>query len=165
MRKHLVEKHGKRQKNGFLIQPHDINWTADSGAQVTVLGDKHIEYIGLDISSLYPSSMSLGCANYTKSNCLGVFFGRIRGKCPRTGREMIHKGMVYVIPGDITLISDKALQDLGILPKEFPVIGQFGGKMNTVSNLVTIQDYDGPSKGRLKERPRDKLVEVGVELM
>ena len=103
--------------------------------------------------------MKLECANYTKSECLGVFFGKIRGKCVKTGREMIHKGMVYVIPGDIALISDRALQDLGTLPKEFSIIGQFGGKINTVSNVVVIEECGTPNC-KLENKSRDILEEV-----
>ena len=36
--------------------------------------------------------------------------------------------MVYVIEGDICLLSKTALKDLGVIPKTFPMIGEFGGE-------------------------------------
>jgi hypothetical protein len=35
--------------------------------------------------------------------------------------------MVYVIEGDIFLLSHTALKDLGVIPTNFPRIGEFGG--------------------------------------
>jgi hypothetical protein len=34
---------------------------------------------------------------------------------------------VYVIEGDIFLLSHTALKDLGVIPTNFPRIGEFGG--------------------------------------
>ena len=53
---------------------------------------------------------------------MGVFFGCIRGKSAVTGRTRVHRGMVYVI------LSQTALNDLGVIPKTFPTIGEFGGE-------------------------------------
>ena len=36
--------------------------------------------------------------------------------------------MVYVIEGDICLLSKTALKYLGVIPKTFPMIGEFGGE-------------------------------------
>ena len=35
--------------------------------------------------------------------------------------------MVYVIEGDIVLLSKTALRNLRVIPKIFPMIGEFGG--------------------------------------
>ena len=40
---------------------------------------------------------------------------------------LVQRGMVYVIEGDIVLLSQTALQNLGVIPKMFPMIGEFGG--------------------------------------
>ena len=47
---------------------------------------------------------------------------------------MVHRGMVYMIEGDVILLTQTALRDLGVIPREFPLIGQFG---------VIIQTDDG----------------------
>ena len=36
--------------------------------------------------------------------------------------------MVYVIEGDIFILSQTALKDLAVIPKTFPRIGEFGGE-------------------------------------
>jgi hypothetical protein len=36
-------------------------------------------------------------------------------------------GMVYVIEGDIFLLSHTVLKDLGVISTTFPRIGEFGG--------------------------------------
>ena len=59
---------------------------------------------------------------------MGVFFGCIRGKSAVTGKTLVHRGMVYVIEGDIFLLSASALKDLEVMPKTFPMIGEFGGE-------------------------------------
>ena len=35
--------------------------------------------------------------------------------------------MIYVIEGDIVLLSQTSLKYLGVIPKSFPTIGEFGG--------------------------------------
>ena len=44
-----------------------------------------------------------------------------------TGNNLIHRGMVYVIEGDIFLLSQTVLKDLGVIPTTFPRIGELGG--------------------------------------
>ena len=44
-----------------------------------------------------------------------------------TGKSLVHRGMVYVIEGDIFLLSQTALKDLGVIPATFPGIDEFGG--------------------------------------
>ena len=59
---------------------------------------------------------------------MGLFFGCIRGKSAVTGKTLVHRSMVYVIEGDIFLLSQTALKDLGVIQKTFPMIGEFGGE-------------------------------------
>jgi hypothetical protein len=58
---------------------------------------------------------------------MGVFYGCIRGRSVLTGNNLIHRGMVYVIEGDIFLLSQTVLKDLGVIPTTFPRIGELGG--------------------------------------
>ena len=44
-----------------------------------------------------------------------------------TWNTLVHRGKVYVIEGDIFLLSQTALKDLGVIPTTFPRIGEFGG--------------------------------------
>ena len=68
------------------------------------------------------------CINDTAMGAMGVIFGCIRGKSAVTRKTLVHKGMVYKIKWDITLLSQTALKDLVVIPKTFPMILEFGGK-------------------------------------
>ena len=48
--------------------------------------------------------------------------------CANDTAQRVHRGMVHVIMGDIVLLSQTALKDLGVIPKTFPTIGEFGGE-------------------------------------
>ena len=49
-----------------------------------------------------------------------MFFGCVRGKSAVTGKMLVHRGMIYVIEGDIVLLSQTALRDLGGDTKDIP---------------------------------------------
>ena len=68
----------------------------------------------------------MDCSNSTVTEAIGVFFGCVRGQSEVTGKMLVHRGMVYVIEGDIVLLSKAALKDLGLIPQSFPTIGEFG---------------------------------------
>ena len=80
--------------------------TADTGAEANVLGDEHLEQLGLNTSYLYPSKVT---KNQTQLHTIGVFFGYIRGKSVTTGEVLVHRGMVYVVKGNAMLLSETAL--------------------------------------------------------
>ena len=61
------------------------------------------------------------------TGAMGVFYGCIRGKSVLKGNTLVHRGMVYVIEGDIFLLSQIALKDLGVIQAVLPRIGEFGG--------------------------------------
>ena len=69
----------------------------------------------------------LDCANASATGAMGVFYGCIRGRSALTGNTLIHRGMVYVIAGDIFLLLQTWLKDLGVIPTTFPRIGEFEG--------------------------------------
>jgi hypothetical protein len=92
---------------------------ADTGAQCFLLGSKHLHGLGLDVSSLHQPEINLNCANSTAAGNLGVFFAKARGK----HHETESRTMVYVIEGDIILVSKAVLETLGCIPKNFPQVG------------------------------------------
>ena len=49
MRQHLTQRHGTWVKKILHLDPHDIKWTADSGAQVTVLGENTLNILALTL--------------------------------------------------------------------------------------------------------------------
>ena len=52
-----------------------VNPVVDTGAQATIMGDKHLEKMGLDISSLHPTKVTMDCSNDSKLDAYGVFLG------------------------------------------------------------------------------------------
>ena len=92
-----------------------------------ILGHNHLESIRLKIPCLHKTSTVLDCANLTVTGAMGVFYGCVRGKSATSGRTLVHRGMNYVIEGDIVLLSQAASKDLGVIPQTFPMIGEFTG--------------------------------------
>jgi hypothetical protein len=119
----------KMQASKELTVPYLFRPTADTGAQVTVLGDEHLGKLGLDITGLHHSKVTMDCANNKVLETIGVFFGYIRGTSVSTEETLYHRGMVYVVKGSIMLLSETALRDLGVIPDTFPQLGQFGGNV------------------------------------
>ena len=75
---------------------------------------------------------------------------------------LVHRGVIFVIEGDIVLLSQTALRDLGVIPKTFPMIGEFGGveqkgnghdklEIDSKYNMRYIAEEPGP-KGRVLEK-------------
>ena len=93
-----------------------------------ILGHNHMKKLALNISCLHRTETVMDCINDTATSGMGVFFGCVRGKSAVKGKTVVHRGMVYVIEGDIILLSQTALKDLGVIPKTFPIIGKFGGE-------------------------------------
>ena len=56
---------------------------------------------------------------------LGVFFAKVRGEHYMTGEVVESRSMVYVIEGNIVLVSRAVLETLGCIPKTFPRVGEF----------------------------------------
>jgi hypothetical protein len=61
----------------------------------------------------------------SSSNNLGIFFAKVRGEHHETEEVVESRMMVYVIKGDIILVSKAVLETLGCIPKTFPMVGQF----------------------------------------
>ena len=99
--------------------------TADTGAQCFLLGRDHLPGLGLDVDNLVRSDINLNCANSTMAGNLGVFFAKIRGEHFVTEDSVEARAMVYVIEGNIVLVSRSVLEMLGCIPKHFPRVGEF----------------------------------------
>jgi hypothetical protein len=98
---------------------------ADTGAQCFLLGSKHLHGMGLDVSSLFQSKINLNCANSTVAGNLGVFFAKVRREHHMTEEVVESRTMVYVIEGDIILVSKEVLETLGCIPKTLHRVGEF----------------------------------------
>ena len=129
--------------SGSSIMPNKVIAITDTGAQATVMGEEHLKDIGMDRFSLYPTTVTMDCPNNMKLKSLGVFYGYIRAKCSETQNVLLHRGMVYVVKGDIMLLSESALMDLGIIPRDFPRVGQFGGNKQPDNGIVVYSRKKG----------------------
>ena len=109
------------------INPYLSSPKADTGAQVIIRGHNHLSKIGLNTTCLHRTAAVVNCANASATGAMGMFYGCIRGKSVMTGKTLVHRGMVYVIEGDIFLLSQTALKDLGVIPATFPRLSEFGG--------------------------------------
>ena len=98
---------------------------SDTGAQCFLLGSNHLTGLGLGIENLIPSEINLNCANAMTAGNLGVFFAKVRGEHYITGEVVESRSMVYVIEGNIVLVSRAVLETLGCIPKTFPRVGEF----------------------------------------
>jgi hypothetical protein len=76
------------------------------------------------VSSLLQSEINLNCANSTAAGNLRVFFAKVMGEHHKTEEVVESRTMVYVIEGDIILVSRAILETLGCIPT-FPQVGQF----------------------------------------
>jgi hypothetical protein len=113
------------------------------GAQVIILGHNHLSKIGWNISCLHRTAAVLDCANASATRAMGVLYGCIRGKSALMGNTLVHRGIVHVIEGDIFLLSQTALKDLGVIPTTFPRIGEFGG-IGQQGDAQDRFEVDGP---------------------
>jgi hypothetical protein len=85
---------------------------ADTGAQCFIIGSNHLCGLGLNVSSLLQSEINLNCGNSTAAGNLGVFFAMVRGEHHETEEVVESNMMVYVIEGDIILVSRAILETL-----------------------------------------------------
>ena len=99
--------------------------TADTGAQVDIVGKDRLHKLGLTVEELLKTSVGLDCANNIEAGVLGVFFAKISGNSIVSGDKLIVNRMVYVIKGNCCLMSKATLTALGCLPENFPEIGRF----------------------------------------
>ena len=132
------------------INPYLLAPTADTGAQVIILGHNHLSKIDLNISCLHHTAAVLDCAYASATGAMGVIYRYIRGKLVLRGNTLVHRGMVYMIKGAIFLLSQTALKDLGVIPAAFSRIGKFG----SIEQQGDGQDrfeVDGPYKIRYIE--------------
>merc|ERR1712208_52656 len=100
---------GKRKPGTAWNQGASFSKTADTGAQVNILGVNHIQKLGLKMNCLLKTKMVVNCANDTPGDILGVFYARIQAKHSTTGINILVKSMVYVIEGSSILLSRKTL--------------------------------------------------------
>ena len=111
---------------------------ADTGAMAMVAGKDLVNSLGLSIEDLIPVKMELSAANNSKLSILGAVALKILGKRKKSGELLETRQLCYIQDGDEKIyLSRKALEDLGIIPKTFPSIGD---------HSINQIDEDQPSR-------------------
>ena len=94
-----------------------------TGCQVTCMGLKQPNSLGLNQKDLLPPDLNLKAANASGIDIVGVLFVTIRGTNEH-GRTKETSQTCYVAKGlSQLLLSKDACKDLGIIDESFPVLG------------------------------------------
>ena len=80
--------------------------------------------LGLKKKDLLSTAVGLECANKEDANVLGVFVGKVVEE-DDDGNIFTVQTLVYVMKHGGGLLSREVLRQLGVLPPEFPKVGQF----------------------------------------
>ena len=100
--------------------PNKINRisVADTGAMTMVAGRDTVKSLGLTISDLVPVKTKLKGVDNTQLNILGAVFLKVGGK------THITRQLCYILDNNSKVyLSRKACENLGIISKTFPRIG------------------------------------------
>ena len=112
----------------------------DSGAQVSVGGPDLIHALGITKNKLIPVSQRISAANNGQLPLLGGILLDISGKDAK-GKTHTSSQLVYIADGiKKLLLSKSACVDLGILPQNFPMIGNDNEVANNMLNCVLDDD-------------------------
>ena len=123
---------GLRVPSAKNLKPVKIKLTTDTGAQVVTCNVDKLPGLGLRRKDLLSTTVGLECANKMDANVLGVFFGKVVAS-DEAGNIFEVPSLVYVMKDGGDLLSRKVLQQLGVLPPNFPKVGQFA--TNTKTNV------------------------------
>ena len=141
---------GLRSPPSKRIRPVPIKLTADSGAQVTACNVDKLPSLGLKRKDLLSTVVGLECANKGDANVLGVFFGKVVTKSDN-GATFTVQSLVYVMKQGGDLLSREVLQQLGVLPPEFPKVGQFCSDKVGKSEVNKVSVDGNEDKGTVKQ--------------
>ena len=122
----FYKKTGLRLPSAKMMKSVPIKLTADSGAQVTTCNVDKLSLLGLKRKDLLSTAVGLECANKEDANVLGVFIGKVLAD-DDCGNSIKVQSLVYVMKHGGDLLSQEVLRELGVLPPEFPKVGQFSG--------------------------------------
>merc|ERR1712041_1357 len=115
----------------------------DSGAQMVVIGLKHLYGMGLTRKDLVPVNMKISAANSGGLKLLGGAFLKIYGYSS-SGKRWQTRQMAYCADGcDRLFLSKTACIELGILEKNFPKIGRFDAEVNCINEGGEGEDRGG----------------------
>ena len=166
---HRVFRHGSWEEARFKDHPtitfvltaegKDISASvtaiADTGAQCNLWGRDEFVKAGFSRSVLYPVDSHFRVADKRRIQIDGAFHGVFGGVSP-DGLNIECRGLVYVSPSVSGFyMSCDTMIDLGIIARNFPVIGSypaidsFTGRINSIDSVCC----DCPKRSAVPERP------------
>ena len=100
------------------MTPPKLSLVTDTGAQVDCLSRHKLRQLGLTERALLKPQLSLGCANETAADILGVFWVKVSHKSE--GTNAVVKVMFHVLKKGCNLLSRTTLIKLELLNPDFP---------------------------------------------
>merc|ERR1712115_710362 len=127
----------------------------DSGAQLVVIGLKHLYGMGLSKKDLVPVNMKIKAANSGGLKLLGGVFMKISG-FSSSGKRWESRQMAYCAEGcERLFLSKQSCVDLGILEQDFPKIGRFDG--TDVCSIEEIEEFESLERSMSEELASTEL--------
>ena len=134
-----------RKKNGSNLPPPRVAMLCDTGAQVDCVGVATMKKLGLTENMLLRPGVSLGCANDTGADVIGVFFGLVMAKY--RDKQVKSKVLFYVLEKGKCLLSRSTCKVLGIIERDFPQVGRYAKGVGVCAALCTQLGGDVQAQG------------------
>ena len=109
-------------QKGRLLQIPKVELLCDTGAQVDCMNRKQLRALGLMESQLLKPEVVVGCANDTKADVLGVFFGRVLAMEDKVKVQV--QVLFYVLKDGGSILSNHTCEKLGLVSPDFPKVGE-----------------------------------------
>ena len=143
-----------------------LTGVADTGAQCNIWSYTKFLEAGFNKCELYPVSSCFKVADKRRINIVGAFPGKFSGLSPN-GSNVVCRAMVYVSTSIAGFyLSWDTMEDLGVLPKSFPTIGEYlvdinhatEGDLNEIDADVCLASINGnacdcPERSPVPSRP------------
>ena len=109
-------------KKGKILQIPKVELLCDTGAQVDCMNRRQLKALGLVESQLLRPEVVIGCANESRANVLGVFFGRVLAMEGQV--KLTVQVLFYVLKEGGSILSNHTCEKLGLISADFPKVGE-----------------------------------------
>ena len=84
-------------KQGKLLETPKVELLCDTGAQVSCVNVRRLKSLGIQLEDLLQPEVTVGCANETSADVIGVFFGTVMAMDMERAEKVQVKVMFYVL--------------------------------------------------------------------
>merc|ERR1711954_344359 len=134
-------------KTEKLLQIPKVELLCDTGAQVDCVNRKQLKALGLVESQLLRPEVVVGCANESKANVLGVFFGRVLAMEGKV--EVKVQVLFYVLKEGGNILSNHTCEKLGLISQDFPKIGEHLQRLGDQIKGVKVNKVQRQESGEI----------------